>query len=558
MSRELFSVLRVQPVIGHTFTADEDRPGGPRAIILGHDLWQRRFGGDRSIVGRPLVLDGEQFTVIGVMPRGFAFPASAELWASTAVDHEFDARDARHVSVLGRLRPGTTIEAAGAELADLERRLAERFPRNYADYGVRLIPLHERIVGDVRPALLTLFGAVTFVLLIACANVANLLLARASGRQSEMAVRAALGATRARIVRQLVMGERDAVARRRCGRGCGRVWHVAGAARVRPVHDSAARRRVGRRRRARVHVRGGSGDGPRVRAHPGARRVANRHQLHAARGQPWRDRWPLPPARAGALVVAELALALVLLVGAGLLIRSLQLLTAVDPGVRVDNVLTFRVGLPPAKLDDRAYIVEFYRQLRERLGAAPGVLNVGLASRLPLSGEDHSARVRLEGESDTPGSGRRVQDRAITPGYFRSLGIALQGGREFTDADAANAPPVVIINETLADRLFPGQSAVGKRIVPNRAGNVPREIVGVVADARQFGVDVAAEPEFYFRTRRTHGRGSTSSFTPPAIRPASPARPSRSCGRWIPPSRSRRCVQWAICSRPRSRLAGST
>jgi putative ABC transport system permease protein len=497
VSRELFSVLRVHPSIGRVFTAEEDRPRGPRAIILGHDLWQRRFGGDSAIVGRPLILDGEQFTVIGVMPRGFAFPVTAELWASTAVDHEFDARAARHVSVLGRLRSNATIEIASAELTRLEQRLAERFPRNYTDYGIRLIPLHERMVGNVRPALLTLFGAVSFVLLIACANVANLLLARASTRRTEMAVRAALGATRARIVRQLVLESLmlslvGGVAGTVVATGMLGVLRALGPESIPRLADVSVDTTVLLFTFVVALVTGlVFGLTPALAASRADTQSMLREDGRGSTASRSRQRVR------GALVVAELALALVLLVGAGLLIRSLNALTAVDPGVRVENVLTFNIGLPPSKFEDRPFIVDFYRQLRERLAAAPGVTSVALASRLPLSGDDHSARVRLPSEPDAPGSGRQVQDRAITPEYFRTLGIPLRAGREFTDADAASAPPVVIINEALARRLFPNESALGKRIIPSRAGNVPREVVGVVGDARQFGVDVPAEPEFY-------------------------------------------------------------
>ena len=497
VSRELFPVLRAQPLIGRTFSADEDRPTGPRAIVLGHELWQRRFGGDSAILGRSLTLNGVQFTVVGVMRPGFAFPPGAELWASTAVDHEFEARDARHVSVLGRLQSGATIETARAELQDIERRLAERFPKNYANYGVKLIPLHERITGNIRPALLTLFGAVTFVLLIACANVANLLLARATSRRTEMALRAALGATRGRIVRQLVT---ESVMLSVVGGAVGAivatlmlsVLRALGPSNIPRLGDVTVDTRVLAFTFLVAMITGlVFGLAPAL--------AASRVDPHTMLQEGGRGSTPARVRQRvrGALVVAELALALVLVVGAGLLIRSLHALTTVDPGVRVENVLTFHVGLPPAKHADRAYIVEFYRQLRERLGTAPGAVAVGLASRLPLSGDDHSARVRLEGEPDVPGSGRQMQDRAVSPGYFRALGISLRTGREFTNADASNSPPVVIVNESLAGRLFPGESALGKRIIPSRAGNVSREIVGVVADARQFGVDVPAEPEFY-------------------------------------------------------------
>ncbi len=500
VSASLFPVLGVRPALGRAFTAEEEQAGGPRAVVLGDALWRRRFGGDRAVLGRVVTLNGERFTVVGVMPPGFAFPTGAELWASVAVDHEIDARDARHVSAIARLAPGATLETARAELLGVEGRLAERFPRNYTDYGVRLIPLHERIVGDVRPALLVLFGAVTLVLLIACANVANLLLARATARRREMGVRTALGASRARLVRQLVT---ESLVLSAAGGALAVVVAAALLWALRALGPADLPRLAeatvdGRVLAFTFAVAAATG----VLFGLAPALAASRADPHAAIQEDGKGTTAGAAKQRlrGALVVTELALALVLLVGAGLLIRTLRVLTAVDPGVRVEHVLTFHVGLPPARHDDRAGVVEFYRRLRERLGAAPGAATVGLASRLPLSGDDHSARVRLPNEPDAPGSGRSVQDRAVSPGYFAALGIPVRAGREFAEGDGAGAPPVVIVNEALARRLWPGErpaAALGRQIIPSRAGKVPREIVGVVGDAHQFGVDAPADPEFY-------------------------------------------------------------
>jgi putative ABC transport system permease protein len=491
-----FPILRAKPALGRTFTPEEYRPDGPRALILSDGLWRRQFGADPRVLERPVTLDGAAFTVVGVMGPGPLYPPDAEFWTTTAVDHEFHERGARHLSGLGRLKPHVSLAAATSELQLVEQRLAERFPKNYTGYGIRIVALRDRIVGSAQTALIVLLGAVGAVLLIACANVTNLALARASGRGREFAIRTALGAGRARISRQLIL---ESLLLAFAGAGIG----VVGAAWALDLFRVLAAGTVPRA--AEISLDG------RVLAFTAAIAIltgvlvglAPVHRVLSAdlhtqlkeggRGQTAaRGHTRLRTT----LVVGQTAMAVMLLAAAGLLIRSLDRLAGVDPGVRTESVLSFQVGLTPARSDNPVYTVAFYRELRERLAAVPGVTSVGLASRLPLSGADHSNSFRLMGEVPAPGHERSAQDRAVSPGYFKTLGIPVRG-REFTDADVSGGLPVVIINETFARQFFAGVDPIGSQFIPGRAGGVPRVIVGVAGDARQFGLDAPAEPEFY-------------------------------------------------------------
>jgi len=496
VSPAFFDVLRSHPVLGRSFTAEEQLPGGPRVVIMSDRLWRRRFGADPGVVGRSLTLSGDPFTIIGVMAPGFGYPAGAEFWTSTALDGEFTERAARHLSAIARLSAGTTLEAATADLQAAEHRIAEQYPANYQGYGVLVMPLLDRIVGPVRLALYVLLAAVMVLLLVACANVANLVLARAAGRVRELAVRAALGASRLRLARQLAVEHLGlGLAGGVVGVGLA-YWgiealRVVGSDRIPRWEDVAIDARVltvalalgtltGLAMGLVPLVKAARSDVQAVLRAGGRSLTAGIHQHRAL----------------SALVVVQTALALTLLASAGLLVRSFLRLAAVDPGVRTADVLTFHVGLPPAKTGDQAYVTAFYKSLRERLAAVPGVTSVATASRLPLSGDDHSSSFLLEGEVPTPGRQHSAQDRAVSPAYFRTLGIPVRG-REFSETDRAGGPPVVIINQTFARRFFPGTDPIGRRFVPARAGGVPREIIGVAGDARQFGLDLEPEPEYY-------------------------------------------------------------
>jgi putative ABC transport system permease protein len=496
VSPGFFATFRARPALGRSFTQDEYRPGGPRVIVLSEGLWRRRFGADPVILGRTLRLGGDPFAVIGVMPRGFGYPGGAGFWVTTALDAEYDARRARHLSAIGRLSPGVDLAAARADLLRVESSLAAQYPEAYTGFGIRVEALHERIVGPVRRPLLLVLAAVGAVLLVACANVANLTLARSAGRERELAVRVAIGASAGRAARFVLL---ENVCLALLGGAAG----VLAAGLSLDVLRALLADRLPRMAEVSLD--------PRILGFATAvtlltglivalapvRQVLRRdvygHLRQGSRGQsPSRRQVKVR----GWLLVAQTAIALVLLTSSGLLVRSFAKLMAVDAGVRTEGVLTFHVSVPPARESDRAHVVDFYRRLREQLQAIPGVENAAFASRLPLSGADHSNAFHLVGETPVPGSQRSAQDRAVSPGYFGTLGIPIRG-REFTDADTPEAPPVAIVNQAFARRYFPERDGLGEWIVPSRAGGVPRQIVGLAGDARQFGLDAPAEPEFY-------------------------------------------------------------
>lgn len=496
-SASFFAALKVSPLRGRTFTEEEERPGSPPVVMLGHGLWQRRFGGRADVVGQPLRLNRRMFTVIGVMPPRFDYPAGAELWTSLAVDEEYAARAARHMSGLARLKPGVSLASATDDLLAAEHRLAARYPDNYAERGVRLIPFAERVVGGVRPVLLVLSGAVVLVLLIACVNVANLLLTRALARRREIAVCLAIGASRARLARQMLF-EALTLFIVAGTMGVGVAAAVVGTVRelstdVLPRADTVALNWPAVLFAVLVAAATGLlfGCVPAWQASSTPPAAALADGRRGATGGPSVGRL-----RAG-LIVVETGLAAMLLVGAGLLVRSLVQLNQVNPGLPIENVLTFSVAAPPIVARNPDAVIQFFRELRERIAGIPDVRGVAMGSRLPLSGADHSNGFRLSGEPVDPLREHSAQDRAVTPGFFRALGIPVLRGREFADPDTAKAQPVIVVNEAFARRYFPASGGIGEHVIPSRAGGVPREIVGVVGDTRQVGLDAPAVPEFY-------------------------------------------------------------
>ena len=496
ISQSFFAILRAKPAHGRAFTPEEYRPGGPRAVVLSDALWRDQFGADPQILERSLLLDGESFRVVGVMAPAPAFPPGAAFWTTTGLDAEYDARSARHLSALGRLAPGASPATATQELETVERRLAERFPKQYSGYGIRVMELRERIVGAAGTPLLVLFAAVGTILLIACANVSNLVLARATGRGREFAIRTAIGATGGRVRQQVIVESLVLAA-------AGATVGVLAASWALDVFRVLAADSVPRA--AEISLDG------RVLAVTAALTVLTAllvgliplsrilaDDLHTQLKEGGRQQTATrghARLRSG-LVAGQTAMAVMLLAAAGLLIRSLDRLSSVDSGVETEGVLSFNVALLPARAENTAYVVSFFRELRERLAAVPGVASVGLASRVPLSGDDHSNSFRLMAEVPVPGRERSAQDRAVSPGYFRTLGIPVRG-RDFTEADGPRGLPVVIVNQTFARRYFPEVDPIGQQFIPSRAGNVPRVIVGVAGDTRQFGLDTPAEPEFY-------------------------------------------------------------
>jgi putative ABC transport system permease protein len=504
VSADLFAALGVAPALGRTFTQAEDTMGGEQAVILSGELWRLRFGGDPQVIGRTLTLRGQSRTVIGIMPSGFRFLEEADLWLPLALDanQQLGRRgDQVRVKVIARLKPGVTLEAARAELSVILDQQKKAFPQVYRIYGdvqVRISGLSESLVGNVRLALLALFGAVLFVLLVACANVANLLLARSAARQKEMAIRAAVGAGRWRLVRQslteslllalvgglagllaakwgvklLVAFSPDWIARIEESRVDGRVFGFTCAvallasllAGLLPALQ-ASRTDINETLKAQSSAAGG-------RSSSGGRRA-------------------MP-----ALMITELALSLVLLVGAGLMIKSFLRLLAVPKGFNPDGVLMLTLSPSISKYPLRSPQRDAYnREIITRVQALPGIQSAGLACKTPLEGRFMLAPLQIEGRPPfEQGRGPMIDVNFITPGYFESMGIEMRAGRPFAAQDGAGAPKVAIINETVARRFFPNVDPVGHRLLIAEA---PWTIVGVAPDTRHLRLDQEVRIETY-------------------------------------------------------------
>ena len=495
VSAELFATLGVRPLHGRVFARADESPASERVAVLGAGLWRERFGGDPGVVGRTVTLDGVRRIVVGVMPAGFAYPDDAQLWLP------LELHPSSHLSLLvrvvARLRDGVSLEQAAAELTSVAGGVESPSPDRDAVYQTRVVPLKDVVVGDSTRSLLVFAGAIGLVLVIACANVANLLLMRATTRHREMAVRAALGAGRRRLIRQLVT---EAAV----------LWLVAGAAGVAvamvSVHALLALAPAGRiPRQDEIGIDGSAlafalavslvtgvvfGLVPAVRATRGAVRDA----LSAtARTMSGRD----GPLR-GTLVVAEVALALVLLAGAGLLVQSVIRRSRVELGFGPSGLATMTVDLPDATYRSAASMQAFHRAMLERLERAPGVAAVAAVNFIPLGGPIVRGDFTLPGGRKRP-DGFIATKPAVSPGYFRVMGIRKLGGREFTAADAESAQGVVIVSKTVADAIWPGESAVGQQLsVRDNPG--PGDwltVVGVVDDVAQQAIDGHRDAAIY-------------------------------------------------------------
>jgi putative ABC transport system permease protein len=509
---DLFPLLGAAPARGRTFFPDEDHPGGGAQgypAILSWDCWQEHFGGDPQVIGRSITLDGNAYTVVGVMPASFAFPVQAqapEVWISPARDAERQGEDAIMVArgyhawrVVGRLKRGATVGQAQAEADVVASHLAATFTAADKDMGIKVMPLLESLVGNLRLTLLLLLGVVGVVLLIACANVANLLLERAVSRRREITLRLALGASRWRIARQLVT---ENLMLALAAGALGSLLAVAGTSLMVSLSPAGFTRITETHLDARV-----LGFTALVSLLTGVlfglAPAFGVSRLRLAESLKEGGRTGAGGVRAGhtrhLLVVAEVALALVLLVGAGLLVRTLVQLQHVPLGFDPRNTLTMTVAKSPG--GGPAQNGEFFRQLTERLRALPGVASASVTWQLPLSGASAATSLGIEGQPNEPGSLPMGVIHAAGPGYFRTMGIPLVRGRDFTDHDNLQSAPVVIVNETLARRFFPGGDAIGKHITPgfSTTGEYnTREIVGVVGDVKHRGLRGGAVPEFYF------------------------------------------------------------
>ena len=502
-----FEVLGVRPALGRGFRPEEEVAGADRVAVLGHAVWRDRFGADPGVVGRTVSLDGTARRVVGVTPAGFEFPSDAALWVprSFSADDLTTQRGAHYLQVVGRLRPGVAVEEAEAELEAIAARLESAFPDTNTGYSATVLPLREAIVGNVRPALLVLFGAVVLVLLLACANVAGLGLARAVDRERDLAVRAAFGAGRGRL---LTLGLTEALLLSLMGAAAGLLlarWGADLILALRPdelprVDEIRLDVRVAAFTAACAILAGlGAGLLPALRIS----RIGDlqRRLKEAGRGLTGGS----GAATRRLLVAGEIALAVILLSGAGLLIRSFLHLNEVDPGFRTSGVLTFEVSLPDEYEEEPARARLFARGLLDRLQAAPGVEAAGGVFGLPLSGMAYGISVeRLDGAVayDAPGEGRSVQVRVATPGYFEAMGIPVLRGRGFLPSDREDAPPVAVVSASAGELLWPGEDPVDHSVELGTSFGLggPRaggRVVGVVPDVRHYGLDEAAPPVVY-------------------------------------------------------------
>jgi putative ABC transport system permease protein len=517
VSSDMFQLLGVQPVIGRDFSAEEDRDGAERVVILSYDFWQRRFGGDPNAIRQTIKLSDQTYTVIGVMPRGFAFPSTrSQIWTPMAFNAaERATRDTNFIDVVARVKPGVSLEQAQANMTAVAQSQAQRYPQTNVGIGVKVVSLQEQMVGNVRPMLVVLFGAVGFVLLIACANVANLLLARAAARHREMAIRGALGASRSRVVRLLLT---ESILLAIVGGVIGlllAIWSLDLLVSLKPANLPRLAE-IGVNRTvflftATVSLLTGVLFGL-VPAWQVSKTDLNEGLKESGRGSdtPRRQRMR------SLLVISEVALSIVLLVGAGLMIRSFARLLAVDPGFRPDHVLTGFVSLPVAKYSKREEQVAFYDRLLERLHNVPGVSAAGIVTDIPLLGGS-STGFDVDGRPPAlPGQRAMTDYRIINSDYFAAMGMHMVKGRAFAKTDTETAPAVVIINETLAARHFAGEDPIGKRLKLSGGPADLREIVGVVADVRNYGLDEEVKPEVYvpfFQSAAGYLANQTSTLT---------------------------------------------
>ena len=498
-SSQFFTLFGVNPILGRAFGTADAQPGNAHVVVLSNGLWARRYGADRDVIGRDLTLDGEMFSIIGVMPATFSPDEYGELWIPSPADiptHPLSPnedprtmRDRSYLDAWARLKPGVTLARARAEMSAIAQRLEKQYPDADQDTGVALVPAHEEMVSDIRPMLLILFGAVSLVLLIACANVANLLLARAASRSREIAIRTALGASRGRLLRQLLT---ESLLLALLGGAVGVVlalWALPLLLSLSPPEIGEFTgiglngRLLGYSLLASILTGALFGFAPALFA---SRANPNESLREGERGS------SLGKSSArSALITAEIALSLVLLVGAGLMMKSFVRLTQVNPGFNPDHLLVFNIGLPSSA--EPARQTSFYEEVVERLRALPGVESVGAVSRLPLAGGNSSRSFNIPGSDQSYDADIRVS----TPEYFKTMGIALLKGRNFTAHDAADSLPVAIINETAAANVFPGQDPIGKYLTNFGPKSTKLQVIGVVGTVRHEALDKAGRPEVY-------------------------------------------------------------
>src|SRR5215471_8247726 len=534
VSGNLFQLLGISTRLGRTFVPEDDK-AGTHVVLLSHSLWQRRFGSDPGVIGRALTLDGESYSVVGVMPPLVQLPGyenvNDQLWVPIAFPAEEAVQRGNHfLEVIARLKPGITLKQAQAEMNTIAARLEKQYPTYNLRRGAVVVPLHEQVVGEIRPALVILLGAVGFVLLIACANVANLLLARAAALQKEIALRLAVGASRSRLTRQFLT---ESLLLALLGAGLGLLLALAGIRVLRTLIPVTIAQ-VGT-----ITVNGtvlvftllialvtGIAFGV-VPAIQGSHfnlndtlKESGRDSAGGSKGNRIR----------GLLVIAEVAVSFVLLIGAGLLINSFLHLRNLDPGFRSDHLLTMKADLSDVKYPDRERRAAFFDEVMRRIRELPGVQSAAVASNLPLTYNGDSMSISVEGLPDPPPDQRPdVIFRAIGLGYFATMGIPMVRGRDFTDQDNGESTDVVIISEKTAEQFWPGQDPIGKRLKPGfSTSNAPwREVIGIVKDVRQNDFVAPPKRQMYFSYRQLKNIRANALVIRTNIEPMSLAVPVR-------------------------------
>jgi len=508
-SANLFSLIGAKPMLGRLFLPEEDKEGASHVVILGHGLWQSRFGSDPRIVGQTLTLNNQSYTVVGVMSSGFNFPVGfgylgkvindpIDLYVPLAASGKESARGNYSFFSIGRLKPGVTIEQARAEMTTIESRLEQQYPEGNSGIGVKLVSTQEQTVKEIRPALLVLLGAVAFLLLIACANIANLLLARATARQKEMAIRAALGASRGRVLRLLLTESLTLSLVGGCLGFLLAVWGTRALIGLAPdniprMNEIGVDARVYGFTLA-VSIITGLLFGLIPALHAArpdlndALKDASKGALANSAGKRTR----------GVLVALEVALSLVLLIGAGLMIKSFLRLQQMNLGFNPDHVLAVNLSLSSSRYPEERQQSAFFMDVLERLRTLPGVTAAGATTGLPLTLSLSGSDFRIEGQPE-PEAGKEmiINTRSVSPGYFVTLGISLVKGRDFDDRDKREALGAAIINQNLARIYFSNEDPIGKRITFDD-GQSWLSIVGIVGDVKQLGLDSTAQPEVYF------------------------------------------------------------
>jgi putative ABC transport system permease protein len=506
VSGSLFALLGVKPAIGRIILPEDDRPEANKVAVISHGLWKNRYGGDPQIVDQDILLTGEKYTVVGVMPAGFQFLESeVGIWVPLAFPEEVMARRESHfLLVVARTKPGVTLDQAQANIKTIMSGIAHEYPDEAGNLGAYVVPLSQELTGETRRPLVLLLVAVGFVLLIACANLASLLLSRAIGRSKEIAVRTALGARRSQLVRQLLT---ESIVLSSVGGAAGVIVAQSSFAFLRqlipPGLSLVAELEIDPA--VLVFTFGLSmvtgvifGLAPAIQA--------SRTDLNEALKQGG-GRTSLSAGNRrlqSAMVIGEVALAMVLLVGAGLLIQTFTRLRGQYAGMRAESVLTARTTLPEAKYRDPLRRASFYEQVLERVNALPGVVGTGYTTAVPLTWKGGTNGITIEGRPEEPGVLYDANHRQISNDYFKAIGIALREGREFNQGDTHQSTPVVIINETMASGYWPNESALGKRFKHGRTGSSRpfMTVVGIVADVRQMGVDSPVKAEMYMPYRQ--------------------------------------------------------